>query len=368
MMDYKARQKKLLVSLGTHSLDAFLITHLPNIRYLCGFTGSAGTLLLTGHSSIFFTDGRYTSQAAEEVADAKVVISHTQTLQCAAEWIARNHKKPGLNSKKAFKLGFEAEHLSSASTQRLRRMLPTGCRLQQTSMLVERIRMVKDVEELKQLRSAVLVGSSLFDITVNRIRAGIKETEVAAELEYDARNAGAEGMSFSTIVASGKRSALPHGVASTAQIPSRGFVVCDFGVILTGYCSDMTRTVHVGRPTKEARHVYEAVLEAQMAAIAAVRSGVSGSDVDRAARNVLKKRGLAAYFTHSTGHGVGLEIHELPRIAAKQAETLRAGMVITIEPGVYIPGKFGVRIEDMVVVTEGGCEVLTPTSKELMIL
>jgi Xaa-Pro aminopeptidase len=185
-------------------------------------------------------------------------------------------------------------------------------------------------------------------------------------MEYVARRAGAEEMSFPTIIAAGKRSALPHGRASRAVIPSRGFVVCDFGVILAGYCSDRTRTVHVGRPTGEARRVYEAVREAQAAAIETVRPGVSVGKIDQAARKMLQKRGLARYFTHSTGHGVGLEIHEPPRIAAAQTEVLRAGMAVTIEPGVYIPGRGGVRIEDMVVVTEHGCEVLMPTSKELI--
>jgi Xaa-Pro aminopeptidase len=367
-MDYEFRQKKASASLDEHHIDGILITHLPNVRYLCGFTGSAGALLLTHDSRTFFTDGRYELQASQEIENAKVVIKRSAPMQSAAEWMVRNGRKLGLGSRKPFKLGIEAEHLSAASAQRLGRMLPQGCKVAHTSIVVERIRMVKDAEELKVLRSAVLLGSSVFDIALNRIQAGVKETEVAAELEYDARQSGAEAMSFPSIVASGKRSALPHGVASVAAIPSRGFVVCDFGVILTGYCSDMTRTVHVGRPTPEARRVYGAVLEAQLAAIAAVRDGVSVSEVDGAARKSLQKRGLADYFTHSTGHGVGLEIHEAPRIAPGQTEILRAGMAITIEPGVYISGTFGVRIEDMVVVTESGCEVLTPTSKELMIL
>jgi Xaa-Pro aminopeptidase len=173
-------------------------------------------------------------------------------------------------------------------------------------------------------------------------------------------------MSFETIVASGPRSALPHGRASEAKIPSRGFVVCDWGVILAGYCSDRTRTVYVGRPAERDRRVYDAVLEAQLAAIAAVKPGVTVAEADAAARNLLRRKGLARYFTHSTGHGVGLEIHEAPRIAAGQNEVLQPGMVITIEPGVYLPGKGGVRIEDMVVVTERGCEVLAPGSKEFI--
>lgn len=224
--------------------------------------------------------------------------------------------------------------------------------------------MVKDQDEIACIRSAVLLGASLFDRAIEVIRPGIRETEVAAEMEYTARKAGAEAMSFETIIAAGARSALPHGRASEAAIPSEGFVVCDFGVILSGYCSDMTRTVYVGRPSAEARGVYQAVQQAQQTAVDAVRPGISVGEVDRAARKSLQKSGLAKYFTHSTGHGVGLEIHEAPRVGAGQTEVLQPGMVITIEPGVYVPGKWGVRIEDMVVVTARGCEVLTPTSKE----
>jgi Xaa-Pro aminopeptidase len=198
------------------------------------------------------------------------------------------------------------------------------------------------------------------------LRPGIKEVEVAAEMELAARRGGAEAMSFDTIIAAGTRSALPHGRASTQVIPSGAFVVCDFGVILSGYCSDQTRTVWVGKPSADARHAYESVRNAQQAAIEAVRPGIAVGEVDAAARKVLKKAGLGRYFTHSIGHGVGLEIHESPRVASGQQEILAPGMIITIEPGVYFPGKWGVRIEDMVAVTAGGCEVLTPTSKELL--
>jgi Xaa-Pro aminopeptidase len=197
------------------------------------------------------------------------------------------------------------------------------------------------------------------------MRPGIREVEVAAEMEYAARCGGAEATSFPTIIASGARSALPHGRA-TAQTIGVGFVVCDFGVILDSYCSDQTRTVWVGKPTAEARRAYQAVREAQQAAVAAVRSGITAGEVDNAARKVLRKAGLGRYFTHSTGHGVGLEIHESPRVAAGQKEILRPGMVITIEPGIYFPGKWGVRIEDMVAVSENGCEVLTPTKKDFL--
>jgi Xaa-Pro aminopeptidase len=212
----------------------------------------------------------------------------------------------------------------------------------------------------------VHLGATLFERALEVLKPGVKESEVAAEMEYAARRAGAEEMSFPTIIASGARSALPHGRATEQRIAPGGFVVCDFGVILAGYCSDQTRTVWVGTPGEEALRAYEAVKEAQAAAIAAVRPGISAGEVDAAARRVLYKAGLGRYFTHSTGHGVGLEIHEAPRVAAAQKEVLQSGMVITIEPGVYFPGKWGVRIEDMVAVSEIGCEVLTPTGKDFL--
>jgi Xaa-Pro aminopeptidase len=247
-------------------------------------------------------------------------------------------------------------------------MLKGRARLRSAPPLVERARMVKDAAELLRIRRAVELGAGLFRIACKKIRPGVTEVEAAAAMEYEARRAGAEGMSFPTILASGARSAIVHGRASGARIPRRGFVVCDFGVILAGYCSDRTRTVHLGRPSGEARRLYEAVLEAQQAAIAAVRPGATAAEVDGAARRLLRKRKLAQYFTHSTGHGLGLEIHEAPRLAGGQTQKLEPGMVITIEPGAYLPGKWGVRIEDVVVVTPSGCEVLTPTDKELVII
>jgi Xaa-Pro aminopeptidase len=230
--------------------------------------------------------------------------------------------------------------------------------------------MIKDNDELELIRAAVKLGASLFGRALEVLKPGVRETEVAAEMEYAARRAGAEAMSFPTIIASGARSALPHGRATEQPIARGGFVVCDFGVILDGYCSDQTRTLWVGTALnarhKEARGVYDSVKEAQEAAIAAVRPGISVGEVDSAARKVLRKAGLGRHFTHSTGHGVGLEIHEPPRVSAGQKEVLKPGMVITIEPGVYFPGKWGIRIEDMVAVGERGCEVLTPTSKDFL--
>jgi Xaa-Pro aminopeptidase len=363
-MDHKGRQKRLQEALSHNRLDGLLVTHLPNIRYLCGFTGSSGALLVTAGKSIFFTDGRYTTQAKAEVQGARVAVRRKAPAVAAAEWLTP--KRKGFGRKGPWRLGIEGEHLTIAARRRLAETLPSDFRLKEAPPLVEQARMVKDAEEIELLHAAVLLGAGLFDCVLKAIRPGVREVEVAAEMEYAARRAGAEQMSFGTIIASGERSALPHGRASQARIPEAGFVLCDFGVILAGYCSDMTRTVYVGRPAADARALYEAVREAQQAAISAVRPGVRVGEVDQAARKSLQKRKLARHFTHSTGHAVGLEIHEMPRVAGGQDEILRPGMVITIEPGVYIPGKWGVRIEDMVVVTERGCEVLTPTSKELI--
>jgi Xaa-Pro aminopeptidase len=364
-MDHKDRRTRIQSVLRQNRLDALLVSHLPNIRYLCGFTGTAGALLITESHSLFFTDGRYTTQAHDEVEGSRVVIAQQPPLLAVAKWVAANRKGFGHG---AARIGIEGEHMSVAARSRLARALPPGCQLRPATALVERLRMVKDWQEMECIRTAVRLGSRLFDVALKTIRPGVKESEVAAEMEYAAHKAGAQEMAFPTIIAAGERSALPHGRASAARIPARGFVVCDFGVILTGYCSDMTRTVHVGRPTAEARRVYQAVRLAQQASIAAVRPGISVGEVDLAGRKLLQRQGLAKYFTHSTGHGVGLEIHEAPRIAVGQTEILHPGMVVTIEPGVYLPGRMGVRIEDMVVVTESGCEVLASTTKDLITL
>jgi Xaa-Pro aminopeptidase len=363
-MSYKERLKSFRTYFRRYRLDAFLVTHLPNIRYLCGFTGSAGALLVSRNKAEFFTDGRYREQAGDEVQGARVIVARKAALAAAAERLAANGRKA--ETRAPWWVGVEAEHLTLAERFRVGVEMRSERRLKPVPPVAEVLRMVKDEEEIKLIRAAVSLGDSLFERALQVIRPGVKEVEVAAEMEYAARRGGAEGMSFPTIIAAGERSALPHARASEAAIPRSGFVVCDFGVILAGYCSDMTRTVHVDRPGGEARRLYEAVREAQQAAVDAVRPGVSVGEVDQAARKLLQKRGFGQYFTHSTGHGVGLEIHEAPKVAADGTEILKPGMVITIEPGAYIPGKHGVRIEDMVVVTERGCEVLTSSDKELV--
>jgi len=363
-MDYFGRQARLREALSRARYDALLVSHLLNIHYLCGFTGSAGALLLGASGSIFFTDSRYAEQAKAEVSAHKIVITKKAPAIAAAEWMSRGPRRN--HSTKARTLGIEAQYVSVLSRKNLAAALPKNVRLREAPPLVEQARMVKDADEIAAIRLAVELGAGLFNQALHTIRPGVSEIEVAAEMEYAARRSNAEGMSFETIIASGPRAALPHGRASAAAIPAGGFVVCDFGVILHGYCSDRTRTVYVGAATAEARRIYDAVLTSQQEAIAAVRPGVKVEQVDRAARKTLQKKGLEKYFTHSTGHGVGLEIHEAPRVAKGQQEILQPGMVITIEPGVYLSGQWGVRIEDMVVVTEQGCEVLSPTQKDFI--
>lgn len=343
-------------------LPGLLVTHLPDIRYLCGFTGSSAALAVTRRSSRLFTDGRYTAQAAEEVKAARVHIMSGPPAVAAVQWLAA---QPSIEM-----AGFDPTRTTVADLTRWKSALPYRLRRGFLSSLpaafVEPLRYVKDEDELFVMSEAALIGCKLFDHILNFLEPGVAEIEVAAELEHQARLLGAEGMSFETIVASGVRSALPHGRATEQPLPRRGFVTLDFGIILKGYCSDMTRTVFLGKPKPEERNAYQAVLEAQQSAVAAVISGVSCGEVDEAARGVLRKEGLAEAFTHSTGHGVGLEIHEQPRIGTGQASRLLPGMVITVEPGIYLPGKFGVRIEDMVAVTRTGGQVLTPSPKALI--
>ncbi len=355
-MDYPGRIARFREAMANAHCDALVVTHHPNVRYLCGFTGSAGVLLV-GAKNYLFTDGRYAEQAASEVVGAKVVIAKGPALIAAAKQAARM---------KRGKLGVEAEHLSVVAYDAIADALPKEIRLVATRGTVEALRTIKELAEIDLMHAAIELGCDLLPVAQKAIRPGVKEVEVAAKIEFAARKRGAAAMSFETIVASGPRSALPHGIASDAPIPASGFVVLDYGVILHGYCSDMTRTVHIGRADQEERDLYRAVLDAQMAAIAACAPGVRLAEVDAAARNVLKKTKLDKFFTHSTGHGVGLEIHEPPRVAQGQKEVLRPGMVITIEPGIYQAGKRGIRIEDMVAITDNGYELLTAARKELI--
>jgi len=356
-MDHRSRLKKFEQALAEQNLAGFAVTHPANLRYLCDYTGSNGLLLFLPGRRVFFTDGRYTQQAREEVKGARLVIAKGPLLNDAARLIGKLHSAA---------IGFEADYTTVAAAQQMRKLVQRKIRWKPTTGLVMRQRMIKDAEELRLITDAVKLGAAVYQEALKTLRPGVRESEVAGKLEYAARQAGADGMSFETIVAGGKRSALPHGRASGQPIPRRGFVVVDSGVILRGYCSDMTRTVHVGRVGRQERKWYKAVLEAQLAALATVAPGKTAAQVDQAARQTLHSAGLEGYFTHSTGHGVGLEIHEPPRLAREETVRLEPGMVITVEPGIYVPGQGGIRIEDMVVVTGSGARVLTPVSKELI--
>ena len=356
-MDYLARQKKFQQTLNDQRLDGFLVTHPANLRYLCDYTGSNGLLLFLNGRKTFFTDGRYTIQAREEVKGVRIVIAKGALIKDAAAMMSKL---------RSASVGFEADLTTVAAAKQMRELTPKRIRWKPTSGLIMRQRLIKDSEELKLTKAAVKLGAKAYLEALESLHPGVSEVEVAAKLEYAARQAGADSMSFETIVAAGKRGALPHGRASSAPVPRRGFVVIDSGVILRGYCSDMTRTVHIGRAGRVERGWYQAVLDAQLAGISAVHPGATAGEIDQAARLVLRKAKLDQYFTHSTGHGVGLEIHEPPRLGKGQTERLEPGMVITIEPGIYVPEKGGIRIEDMVVVTGGGAEVLTPITKELI--
>jgi Xaa-Pro aminopeptidase len=361
-VDHLRRIGQLRRRLTKAGLPGLLITHLPDIRYLTGFTGSSAALAVTKRAVRLFTDGRYAAQAAAEAASVQVEIVKASLTVSAVQWLAA---QPGVEF-----AGFDAARTTVANLAKWKAELPAKLRRsffsELAAPLVEPLRMVKDEDELALMHQAALLGCKLFDHILGFIRPGLTEIEVAAELEHRARLWGAEGMSFETIAASGARSALPHGRASVAKLPRRGFLTLDFGVILNGYCSDMTRTVYLGSPRAGERATYQAVLEAQETALAAVAAGVRCGDVDEAARGVLRAVGLADAFSHSTGHGVGLEIHEPPRVGAEQTTPLQAGMVITIEPGVYLAGRYGIRIEDMVAVTASGGQLLTPAPKALI--
>ncbi|HEY1901557.1 MAG TPA: aminopeptidase P family protein [Terracidiphilus sp.] len=361
-VDHFSRIGHLRRRITKTGISGLLVTHLPDLRYLSGFTGSSAALAVTRRAARLFTDGRYKAQAAEEVEAAQLLIVPGSPAVAAIEWLAVQSN--------AITAGFDPTWTTVADLTRLRAALPAALRRSFLSPLpaplVEPLRLIKDAEELALMSKAALVGCRLFEHMLGFLRPGLTELEVAAELEHQARLEGAEGMSFETIVASGPRSALPHGRATATPLPRKGFLTLDFGIILEGYCSDMTRTVYLGKPKAKERAAYEAVLEAQQVGVQAVRPGATCGEVDEAARSVLRQAGLAEAFSHSTGHGVGLEIHESPRIGAGQKTRLQAGMVITIEPGIYLPGEFGIRIEDMVAVTPAGSHILTPAAKALI--
>ena len=354
----RSRLSRLRFLFAASGVDAVLVTHLPNIQYLCGFTGSSGMLLVETERATLFTDGRYTFQCREEVTGAAVKIVSGGLVRAVGEMLRQRRGTT--------RVAYSAGQVSVAQKQALDAAAGKRARWVPGSNEVERLRAVKDAGELGKMRAAAALISEVWTRVVRKMRVGISELQVAADLEYGMKLAGAAGPSFETIVASGARSAWAHARATSKLLRKNELVVMDQGAILRGYCSDMTRTVFLGRPSDRVRRLYDAVLDAQQAAKSVIRAGVTAGEVDAAARQTLKRSKLEQYFTHSTGHGLGLEVHEMPRLARGESFVLEAGMVVTVEPGVYVEGLGGIRIEDDVVVTATGAEELTSASREFL--
>jgi Xaa-Pro aminopeptidase len=354
---FATRRARVLPLLEECKAEAFVTSALPNVRYLTGFTGSNGALLITRRREILFTDPRYATQSAQEV-DCDARIAKGPLAKAVSSLVKRMRLKS---------LAFELNRLSFEEHQQLAELLK-GVRLKAVSGLVETLRMIKTPDEIATIRASVNLNSAALEQALNHFNQSMTEIDLAAEIDYRMRRLGADGNAFETIVASGKRSALPHAHPSARPIESDELLLIDMGSTVSGYASDMTRTYVVGKAAPKIRRMYKAVLDSQLTGLSLVKPGIACAQLDRAVRSVLQGYGMDKLFMHSTGHGLGLEIHERPRIGRKEAVKLEAGMTITIEPGVYEEGTGGVRIEDTVVVTERGCEVLTPTKKELVVL
>lgn len=350
--------ERLRRALDQISADAIIVSHLPNVRYLCGFSGSAGLLVVDRSEAVFFTDSRYTIQSRHELVGAGVRMAKSGLIRAAGELLrARRSLR---------RLAYSPSQMTVAQKQALDSAISRKVLWRSDGGVVEKLRAVKDAGEIAAIREAAAIVSKTFQRTRRILHPGITELDVAAEIERDFKRQGAEGPSFGTIVASGKRSAWPHAHPTRKAVGKNELVVLDQGAILRGYCSDMTRTVFIGRASGKVRGLYEAVQEALEAGKAAAKPGAKAQEVDAAARAVLKRAKLARYFTHSTGHGVGLEIHESPRLGKGDETVLTEGMVITVEPGVYIEGLGGIRIEDDIVVTARGAGELTTAPRDLI--
>ena len=360
-LDVAPRIGRLRDKFAEAGVDALLVTKLANVRYLTGFTGSAGLLLVTAEDALFVTDGRYGERSRDELGRAGTAARVEVGLTAAAQ---RELIVQGLSS--GARLGLEAHSVTWAQQRDYagafadHELVPAG-------PLVEGLRRVKDAGEVDRIRRACAIADDAFQFLLPRLAEGLTERQFALELEFAMRERGASGNSFDPIVASGPNGSKPHHSPSDRVIGRHELVVCDFGCIVDGYCSDMTRTVSVGDPGDAARHLYDVVFESQQAGRAIVAADVPCADVDRASRTVIADAGWADAFSHSTGHGVGLEIHEDPRVTATGSDTLLLSDVVTVEPGVYLPGVGGVRIEDTVVVGATGAEPLTLTPKDLVL-
>ena len=353
--------KKIASVLETHSLDAVLLTCEANRFYASGFHsfGTDGVAIVTRNRSYYFTDSRYTEAAARYVQGAEIRQTDREHPYSALinEVIEKEH---------ITRMGYEDEYMTAADFHRFSEKL--HCELVPATELLWTLRAVKDQAELDCMIQAQRIAEKALADILGEIRPGVTEKEIAALLLYKMLHYGAEDKSFDPIVVSGPNGSLPHGVPSEKPIQAGEFVTMDFGCKFGGYCSDMTRTVAVGHVTEEMETVYNTVLKAQLAGIAAAKADVTGAAVDGAARQVIADAGYGPYFGHSFGHSVGVEIHENPNATPSNSKPLPAGVVISAEPGIYLPGKLGVRIEDVIVITEQGCQNITLASKELLIL
>jgi Xaa-Pro aminopeptidase len=354
------RADRLVEQLADAELDALLVTDLVNVRYLTGFTGSNGLVLIDSGTRAFATDFRYVEQAAEEVDGSfERVPASLDLLEAVAEL---------LPSAQPVRLGFDGAHMSFRDHARLKELLGDRAELVDGAGLVERLRLVKDDGEVGKIAAAAAIADEAFEEVLGEGLAGRTERELALALELAMRRRGATRPSFDIIVAGGPHGALPHARPRDVAVQPGELVVFDWGAVLDGYHSDCTRTVAVGEPGEAARDVYGIVREAQLAGLAAVRAGGDGRAVDSVARDIIAAAGHGERFGHGLGHGVGLDIHEAPRLSQRSSDVLVAGSVVTVEPGIYVQNEFGVRIEDLVVVGDDGCRVLTGIDKSLRIV
>jgi Xaa-Pro aminopeptidase len=351
-----SRPDRLVALLAEAEIDVLLVTDLVNVRYLTGYSGSNGLALVGPGTRAFITDFRYVEQAAEQV-DAGF-----ERLRASEDLLAHlaDALPPG-----ALRLGFDEAHLSVRAHARLRELLPDRIELVGVGGLVERLRAIKAPEEVELIRAASAIADEAFERLLADGLVGHTEREAALSLESTMRELGAQRPSFDSIVAAGAHGALPHALARDVVIEAGQLVVIDWGAQANGYCSDCTRTVATGELDDQAKEVYALVRAAQLAGLEAVRPGGGGREIDGVARGVIELGGFGERFGHGLGHGVGMEIHEAPRLSQRSEDRLEVGHVVTVEPGIYLPGVLGVRIEDLVVVTEHGCEILTSVSKEL---
>jgi Xaa-Pro aminopeptidase len=339
-------------------LDALLVSFPPFIRYLTGFSGSNACCIITPRSQSLVTDGRYTTQVHEEVRDYRIFIAKGSLF----EELRLRRVLPSKG-----KVGFNPGQLLVSELESLKSLFPS-VKFMKTRDIVGAAAAIKDAVEIQSIRAAAKISDDVFRHILGFVKEGVSELDIAAELAYQHRKRGAEADAFEPIVASGVRGCLPHARAGMKRIRNGELVTLDFGCRLNGYHSDLTRTVAVGKPRPELRKIYRTVQEAQQQAVEAAKGGMKARDLDAVARIWIKKAGFGKYFTHSLGHGLGLQVHESPRVSAKSADRIQSGNVITIEPGVYVPGVGGVRIEDDIVIRDGFAETLTMSPKELIIL